>query len=139
MWTFFIWNRIRHGESYPKFDQNHILWCYSVHTKRHHRAQSRDLMTSSCRWLPLEVIFITSVSSRQSTKSRNKKQQIDREIKTRLICYAHKVQPVLSYDADGFMARNLHLSGARRDLWYCTRDDSLAKMKAFREIVYILM
>lgn len=60
-------------------------------------AQSRDLMTSSCRWLPLEVIFITSVSSRQSTKSRNKKQQIDREIKTRLICYAHKVQPVLSY------------------------------------------
>lgn len=59
-------------------------------------AQSRDLMTSSCRWLPLEVIFITSVSSRQSTKSRNKKQQIDREIKTRLICYAHKVQPVLS-------------------------------------------
>lgn len=59
-------------------------------------AQARDLMTSSCRRWPLEVIFITSVSSRQSTKSRNKKQQIDREIKTRLICYAHKVQPVLS-------------------------------------------
>lgn len=102
-------------------------------------ALSRDLMTSSCRRWPLEVIFITPVSSRQSTKSRNKKQQIDREIKTRLICYAHKVQPVLSQDADGFMARNLHLSGALRDLWYSTLDDSLAKMKAFREIVYVLL